>query len=190
MSQLTKWDSYIEYDHDLIKRAMAVLEDNLRHLADHTYDPGQMKRSLVILMRFGSKAHTKKEDEVLFPLLQEKAEIWSPTAVPVFRAEHEEERLLLKRMISKCNSLPILGRDLLRQCRDEGLRYLKVKAEHIRREEEKLLPLGRDVFTDADSEYLVSMFEEIDARVYGEDAHKKIERKIRDLEKWSEEAAA
>jgi hemerythrin-like domain-containing protein len=60
-------------EHELIeRRAMAVLRANLERVRTLGHDPVQNPPALDFLLEFGDRIHNAKEEEYLFPLLEQR----------------------------------------------------------------------------------------------------------------------
>jgi len=96
MGAFTRWDDFLIAEHELLERAMAVLKNNLEKLpgGDHL----QIGRALDFLQEFGDKIHNRKEEEFLFPLMQERGVPKQGGPIGVMLMEHEAERQLLRQM--------------------------------------------------------------------------------------------
>lgn len=181
--QFEKWDTYLVYEHELIERAMAVLRQNLEELESGRYDPTQLTRALDFLLEFGDKVHNKKEEDHLFPRMQERGVPVQGGPLGVMLMEHEEERNLLGRMIMDVPKLPELSSAELAKFKQEGMDYLRIRAEHIWKENDVLYNIGRQVLTPDDATELVDNFNAIDKAAYGTKAKEDYLSMVVELEK-------
>lgn len=181
--QFEKWDTYLVYEHELIERAMAVLKQNLDKLESGTHDPAQLTRALDFLLEFGDKVHNKKEEDHLFPLMQERGVPVEGGPLGVMLMEHQAERDLLERMLADVPRLPDLAEDERARFRAEGTDYLRIRAEHIWKENDVLYNIGRQVLTQQDAESLLEHFNAIDTAAYGDKAKENYRAMVEELEK-------
>lgn len=180
--QFEKWDTYLVYEHELIERAMAVLKKNLEGLESGKYDPTQLTRALDFLMEFGDKVHNKKEEDHLFPLMQEHGIPVEGGPLGVMLMEHEAERDLLGRMMLAVPKLSELAADELVKFKQEGLEYLHIRANHIWKENDVLYNMGRQIIPADAAAGLVDSFNAIDQAAYGQKAKENFLSMIRELE--------
>lgn len=181
--QFEKWDTYLVHEHELIERAMAVLQQNLEKLESGEYDATQLTRSLDFLLEFGDKVHNKKEEDHLFPLMQQRGVPVQGGPLGVMLMEHEAERDLLARMLIQVPKLKDLSPADLARFKQEGMDYLRIRAEHIWKENDVLYNIGRQVLTPDDATSLVDSFNAIDLAAYGTKAKENFLSMVVELEK-------
>ncbi|MBI9079609.1 MAG: DUF438 domain-containing protein [Pseudodesulfovibrio sp.] len=182
MVQFEKWDTYLVYEHELIERAMAALKKNLEGLESGKYDPVQLTRALDFLLEFGDKVHNKKEEDHLFPLMQQHGIPVEGGPLGVMLMEHEAERDLLGRMGLQVPNLPELGADDIAKFRQEGMEYLRIRAEHIWKENDVLYNMGRQSIPSGEAASLVDSFNGIDLAAYGDKAKENFLSMVEELE--------
>jgi len=182
-TQFQKWDTYLVYEHELIERAMAVLKQNLDKLESKTYDPTQLIRALDFLLEFGDKVHNKKEEDHLFPLMQERGIPVEGGPLGVMLAEHEAERQLLSRLMTEVPKLADFPPGEVERFKQEGLEYLRIRAEHIWKENDVLYNMGRQVLSADDGTALLDSFNAIDEAAYGKTAKENYLSMVVELEK-------
>nr|WP_321257499.1 PAS domain-containing protein [uncultured Pseudodesulfovibrio sp.] len=182
MVQFNKWDTYLVHEHELIERAMAVLKKNIEGLESGQYDATQLTRALDFLLEFGDKVHNKKEEDHLFPLMNQLGIPIEGGPLGVMLMEHEAERDLLARMmldIPKLESFPI---ESLTKFKQEGMEYLRIRAEHIWKENDVLYAMGRRVISADTAAKLVKDFNAIDQNAYGDSAKENYLSMVEELE--------
>lgn len=176
-----QWDEFLVAEHEMIERAMEVLKNELQDVPQGKYNSVRLKRALDFLMEFGDKIHNKKEEEHLFPLMIDRG-IPKDGPIRVMLMEHEAERQLLQTMSAEVNTLSGVSKDLKLQFKQKGLEYLKIRAEHIWKENDVLYKMGAKVLTTADKKSLVSHFMAVNTDHYGKDAQQKFEQMVAELE--------
>jgi uncharacterized protein len=170
MEKYTRWDDFLIAEHELIERGMAVLKACLDDFATSLHEPFRLQRVLDFLLEFGDKIHNRKEEDFLFPLMSSRGIPVEGGPLGVMVREHGDERQLLQSML---NRLPELARapDAEKErFRQEGLDYLRIRAEHIWKENDVLYPMGRQVMVNSDNEYLLEQFDSLDRQFYGPQA--------------------
>ncbi|NTV13960.1 MAG: DUF438 domain-containing protein [Desulfobulbaceae bacterium] len=180
MSEFTRWDDFLIAEHELIERAMAVLKANLEKLpgGDHL----QFGRALDFLMEFGDKIHNRKEEEFLFPLMQERGIPIQGGPIGVMLVEHTTERQLLQQMSAVLAGLAQSTPEKINKFRQEGLEYLKIRAEHIWKENDILYPMARQVMRPDDAEKLLAACQQVNLETYGAEAWTKFTTMISEVE--------
>lgn len=181
--QFEKWDTYLVHEHELIERAMAVLKKNLDLVESGEHDAAQLTRSLDFLLEFGDKVHNKKEEDHLFPLMSERGVPVEGGPLGVMLMEHQAERELLERMMLDVPKLGELSAGEVTRFKTEGMEYLRIRAEHIWKENDVLYAMGRQVLSGDDASSLIDAFNEIDLAAYGEGAKENFLSMVEELEK-------
>ena len=182
MVQFEKWDTYLVHEHELIERAMAVLKQNLEGLESRKHDATQLTRALDFLLEFGDKVHNKKEEDHLFPLMNKLGIPIEGGPLGVMLMEHEAERDLLARMMLDIPKLADFSADGLAKFKQEGMEYLRIRAEHIWKENDVLYAMGRQVIPADAASALVDDFNAIDQATYGDSAKENYLSMVEELE--------
>ncbi|BBD07239.1 PAS domain-containing protein [Desulfovibrio ferrophilus] len=182
MQDVIRWDHFLIAEHELIERAMAVLKANLELVEQAGHDSLQLKRALDFLLEFGDRIHNVKEEQFLFPKMQERGIPVEGGPLGVMLMEHEAERELLGRMAASVDGLKGVAPEARRTFVQEGLDYLKVRAEHIWKENDVLYPMGRKVLSEADADVLLESFLALDVQVYGEGAQENYAAMVAEIE--------
>lgn len=177
-----RWDDYLVAEHEMIERAMAVFKAELETIVVGSVATYRLRRAVDFLLQFGDRVHNVKEETVLFPLMGQRGIPSQGGPIGVMLAEHEAERTLLQRFLDALPGLASLSDDEAAVLKSDGAQYLKVRAEHIWKENDVLYPMGRKVLTDEDNGNLVAEFEQIDKGFYGDGAGKHFTQMIEEAE--------
>lgn len=178
----TRWDDFLIAEHEMIERAMAVLQKCLEDLEKSVEKPVQMTRALDFLLEFGDKIHNRKEEKLLFPLMESKGIPVKGGPLGVMLMEHQAERELLGAMIIQAKGLRYAPDDEKDNFRNKGLEYLKIRADHIWKENDVLFKMGVKVTGDEENTELLEGFTRIDSEAYGEAARKKFQQMLKEVE--------
>jgi DUF438 domain-containing protein len=146
------------------------------------HDPVQTRRALDFLLEFGDRIHNAKEEEYLFPLLEQRGIPVQGGPLGVMLAEHEAERELLGRMAREVGGLPSAPAGERERFVREGQDYLRIRAEHIWKENDVLYPMGRKVMQERDGVGLLAAFERLDLQTYGPGARENYARMVAEIE--------
>ncbi len=186
MEHYTRWDDFLVSEHEMIERAMAVLKSNLDKINEAAKTPLQMQRAIDFLLEFGDKMHNTKEEKFLFPLMGQKGVPVEGGPIGVMLMEHDAERKLLLRMMAELPNLAEATDAGRQKFAAEGFEYLKIRAEHIWKENDVLYAMGRKVFSDEENTSLLQDFKNLDQQTYGPEARKHYEQMLAEVEKDSE----
>jgi len=182
----TRWDDWLVAEHEMIERSMAVLKNCLDHIDASLKHPRQMLRAIDFLLEFGDKVHNRKEEEFLFPLMQTRGVPVAGGPVGVMLQEHEMERDLLVWMAGQVSAHAKSQPDQRQEFCRKGYEYLKIRAEHIWKENDILYNLARKVLNQQDEADLLASFQDLNEATYGEDATEKFNRMLNEVEAGDE----
>jgi len=182
----TRWDDWLVAEHEMIERSMAVLKNCLDHIDASLKHPRQMLRAIDFLLEFGDKIHNRKEEEFLFPLMQTRGVPVAGGPIGVMLQEHEMERDLLVWMAGQVASLAKSQPDQRQEFCRKGYEYLRIRAEHIWKENDILYNLARKVLNQRDEADLLASFQNLNESTYGEDAAEKFNRMLNEVEAGDE----
>ena len=184
----TRWDDWLVAEHEMIERAMAVLKHCLEHIDASLKHPRQMLRAIDFLLIFGDKIHNRKEEEFLFPLMETRGVPVSGGPIGVMLQEHEMERDLLVWMEAQVPSLAKSQPDKRQEFCRKGFEYLRIRAEHIWKENDILYNLARKVLNQRDDADLLASFQSLNEVTYGDEAADKFNRMLQEVEAGDEAA--
>jgi len=102
--------------------------------------------------------------------------------------EHEMERELLSTMLVQISSLASSPPDKRQEFCRKGFEYLRIRAEHIWKENDILYPMARKVLTDFDNDSLLDSFKKVNESHYGSDAARKFNQMLQEVEVGDEAA--
>lgn len=177
-----RWDEWLVAEHELIERAMAVMEHELERLVPGTQAGLPLSRAVDFLLEFGDRLHNTKEERFLFPLMEERGIPARGGPIGVMLAEHEAERELLTGLLEALPRVHELEPTELQELVRSGQEYLRVRAAHIWKENDVLYAMGRRVLSEDDGQGLVERFAALDAEHYGEDARAAYTWMVEELE--------
>ncbi|MGW8160665.1 MAG: PAS domain-containing protein [Desulfobulbales bacterium] len=186
MEHYTRWDDFLVAEHEMIERAMAVLKSSLEKIDATLKAPLQMQRAIDFLLEFGDKMHNSKEEKFLFPLMGRKGLPVEGGPIGVMLMEHDTERRLLQKMMAELPNLAEMAPTGRHKYVAEGFEYLKIRAEHIWKENDVLYAMGRKVISDDENDTLLQEFKTLDQKAYGPKAREHYEQMLTEVEKNSE----
>lgn len=184
MENFTRWDDYLVAEHELIERSMAILKNCLEAIElSAEVNTVQLGRAIDFLLQFGDKIHNAKEEQCLFPLMSKKGVPVEGGPLGLMLMEHEAERNLLTKMQGILPGFTGLSFTDRLHFKEEGMEYLKIRADHIWKENDVLYPMGRSVLTEEDNQYLLAEFSKINTEAYGDQAFAQFQTMTAEVEK-------
>ena len=139
-------------EHRIIERVLDALEA----AADKELPASFYERALDFLQQFADACHHGKEEERLFPVLEERGVPREAGPIGVMCHEHVIGRGHIQRMREYAR----LGK--LDAVRRESLEYVALLRQHIQKEDQVLFVMARGVLSDEDTRRLAREFDEVD----------------------------
>jgi hemerythrin-like domain-containing protein len=152
----------LRHEHQLILRALAVLERAAAGLEGGPGDEALLQETVELLRTLADRCHHGKEEAELFPRLQAQG---LGHVLDAFLPEHEEGRAYL-RTLGGPGPAPERAR--------AARRYVGLLRDHIEREDEVLFPMVDQILTLDDQEALVRRYEAVEREVMGPGAHDRL----------------
>jgi hemerythrin-like domain-containing protein len=152
----------LSQEHEQILRALELLDRASHLIAEGSEVPVDALADLVsFFRRFGDACHHAKEEQVLFPALEQAGMARNQGPIGVMLAEHVEGRAL----VSRISDLLDEGGDARPALAEAARSFSLLLQDHIRKEEEVLYPIGRSrVPPDRDAEILAA-YDKMEASV-------------------------
>jgi hemerythrin-like domain-containing protein len=151
-------------EHRIIEKVLDAVE----LAAEREMPVSFYERALDFLAAFADRCHHGKEEERLFPVLETHGIPREMGPIGVMCDEHVLGRGHIKRMREQ---LRLGSRDAL--CR-ESLEYVALLRQHIRKEDDVLFQMARQVIRDDEMKKLAGAFEEADGHADPRAAYAKV----------------
>ena len=159
--------SALEREHRSIEKVIdtiLIIADDLEQ--GRRIDPSLLKEVTFFLRIFADQCQTAKEDDLLFPALEEKC--MSPDACPIdnLRSDHTKAEVLTRELLEEADLYTSTGHASAKEPLIRTLRYLaKLYQEHIWTEDFVVLPLAEKVLSAEELGRLAMAFERIEAKI-------------------------
>ncbi len=139
-------------EHRIIEKALTALAA----AAEQEVPLEFYERAVDFITNFADKCHHGKEEERLFPVLEEKGIPRDAGPIGCMCDEHERGRGYVRcmRELIKAGDLAKLQR--------ESLEYVALLRGHIQKEDNVLFPMGRAVLSQGELERLRVKFDEVE----------------------------
>lgn len=166
----------LKEEHEGIKRVLSLIAkaqekaDNGQNLPDNF-----LKEILDFIKVFADTCHHGKEEGVLFPLLEKRGIPKDGGPIGMMLMEHD-----LGRSFVKAASDALKEGDTSKVLENLS-EYANLLEDHIDKENNILYPMGNEVLTDKDQEYLRKEFDRIETERIGPGKHESYHAMI---EKW------
>src|SRR5262245_58941124 len=144
-------------EHRVIERVLAVLEKLAIRPVEKSLDC--WKKALDFFSHFADQCHHFKEEQVLFPAMEERGIPRDGGPIGMMLAEHEEGRDLVRLMraaIALMETKNEVAKEILI---DKAKAYVRLLKEHIQKENEILFKIADDVIPADEQKSAVAIFQ-------------------------------
>ncbi len=165
----------LRHEHDAILRMLEVTEELATQLERGQPVAPDVPTEVVEFFRlFADRCHHGKEEDLLFPLLEQKGlpRAGGPIAVMLF--EHEEGRDLVRRMVEAAEAYRAGTREAGPRWADAARRYVPLLRDHIAKENNILFLMAERLLSQAEQDELAAAFEKIEQEKLGAGTHERL----------------
>jgi len=167
-------------EHRVIERVLAVLEKLTTRPVENSLDC--WKKALDFFSHFADRCHHFKEEQVLFPAMEERGIPRAGGPIGMILMEHEEGRGLVRLMLAAIALMETKNEVAKEILVDKAKAYVRLLREHIQKEDEILFKIADDVIPADEQKVLLRSFEEHEAKEIGEGVHEKYLKLVEELE--------
>jgi hemerythrin-like domain-containing protein len=167
-------------EHRIIERVLAVLQKLTTKPVENALD--DWKKALDFFSHFADKCHHFKEEQVLFPAMEEHGIPREGGPIGMMLMEHEEGRGYVRAMVAAIRLVETKNEVAKEILIEKAKAYLQLLREHIQKEDEILFRIADDVIPPDEQKALLRSFEEHEAKEIGEGVHEKYLRLVEELE--------
>src|SRR5262249_23172688 len=161
-------------EHRVIEQVLSCLERIADDCGeDRRLDGFSARQALEFFQTFADGCHHRKEEAHLFPALEAKG--FSPRFGPTYmmRSEHDEGRRHIRAMAEAVEDASLGDPEAVGQCLEHARGYARLPRAHIAKEDRCLFPLADEVFSAADQEALLAVFDDVEDREMHVGTHEK-----------------
>jgi hemerythrin-like domain-containing protein len=168
-------------EHRAIERVLDVLERLARKRPQEHLD--SWKKALDFLRSFADQCHHLKEEQILFPAMEEHGIPRDGGPIGMMLMEHEEGRSYVRAMLSAVEILEATGEAGSEALVNGARAFIRLLREHIQKEDEILFRMADEVIPADRQKELLTAFEEHETRELGRGVHEKYLAVAGELEK-------
>ncbi|HMM39413.1 MAG: hemerythrin HHE cation binding domain-containing protein [Rhodospirillaceae bacterium] len=169
-------------EHEGILRMLDILRAMAARIsAGETVPPAQLKSILDFLKVFADKCHHGKEEDILFPALEEAGLPREGGPIGVMLHEHTLGRGHIRDMGTALETLPGAGQAGYAAFSAAALAYADLLTQHIAKENTVLFPMAERLLGVAALTDMHEPFERIEAERIGPGRHEAFHRLLDDL---------
>lgn len=169
----------LRHEHDAILDLLKAVDGLAETVAKDTLPREDLQRALTVMVEFADRCHHGKEEEVLFPALREASPHRGAELARRLTSDHQAMRKLVA---SIQDLLPRADRPAARRQLAKNLTtYPRLLREHIRIENEALLPEVEASLSSEEQARIARAFERVEEEEIGPGKHEEYHGIIHDL---------
>ncbi len=171
---------------EILKGEHRVIEKVLNGLGRLAEAPGgtsleQWAVAIDFLRNFADRCHHLKEEQLLFPALEERGIPREGGPIGMMLTEHEEGRGYVRAMTAALESASGNPLGSLATLQRKAIAYIRLLREHIRKEDEVLFHIADSVLSPEEQAELARAFAEHELAEIGAGVHEKYLKIAEDL---------
>jgi hemerythrin-like domain-containing protein len=168
-------------EHRVIERVLAVLQKLTTRPVENSLDC--WRKALDFFSHFADQCHHFKEEQVLFPAMEEHGIPREGGPIGMMLMEHEEGRGHVRSMLAALTLAEARNEAAKDALLENARAYLRLLREHIQKEDEILFRIADDVIPPDEQKQLLRSFEEHEAKEMGTGVHEKYLKLVEELER-------
>jgi len=169
----------LKEEHRVIEKVLDALERLAK--AAETSSLAEWDKVIDFARNFADKCHHLKEENLLFPALEERGIPREGGPIGMMLAEHEEGRGYVRAMAAAVASAGKDSVDNLQILRETAIAYIRLLRQHIQKEDEVLFQMADEVLSSEEQKTLLREFEEHELKEIGAGFHEKYLKIAREL---------
>lgn len=156
----------LNHEHEFIKKVVAAL-GRLAPSAERAeeMDPEKLREIVRFMREFADRCHHAKEEDILFPAMEEKGVPESGCPLAALRREHKKGRELVTRLAETADALASRKQGAGTIVADTAREIGQLYTDHIWKEDEMVFPMVARLFSDDERDNLFERFEMAEAEI-------------------------
>ena len=148
------WSDLLLNDHQTTEKVFDAVERALA--GPGAPPPGLLRDAAQYFQEYVDGCHNKKEENHLFPLIEQRGIPQHGGPLAVMLAEHEQNRSLLPRLVNLVDEYIGGNTGALGELRNVFAEYVTLMKNHFWKENDILYPMARRVMSGADGDAVVA----------------------------------
>jgi hemerythrin-like domain-containing protein len=156
----------LNHEHKFIKMVVSAL-GQLAPSADRAEqaDPDTLREIVRFMREFADRCHHAKEEDLLFPAMEEKGVPESGCPLGALRREHEQGRALVAKLAEETERLAARERDAGTAIVNTVGELTELYTNHIWKEDEMVFPMVDRLFSEEERTALFGRFEKAEEEI-------------------------
>jgi hemerythrin-like domain-containing protein len=169
-------------EHEAIVQMLEAAEEAAHKInTGITVEPKTLAGLLEFLQVFADRCHHGKEEDHLFPKLEEKGFPRHAGPIAVMLNEHDEGRQLIREMAAAGEGYARGDDEAGRRWSKAARAYAALLRAHIQKENEVLFVMAERALTDEEQEELSQAFEKVELEKLGAGTHERLHALMKEL---------
>lgn len=170
----------LKQDHQTIRGALEFAERLTAKMSrKQEVTPQHVATFMDFIRLFVQQRHHREEEEILFPLLEEKG-IHGPIGVMLM--EHDRARVLIEEMtVAASEGIPPMSQNSARRWTRAAWNYSDLMYEHFHNEEERLFKMADHVLSAKEQAAVVQSFKRFEDKELGFGQHEQLRATMAEL---------
>jgi len=169
-------------EHEAIKKMISIVEETCKRLESGSkVDAEHLKLMVNFIKGFADKCHHAKEEDLLFPAMQEAGIPKQGGPIGVMLMEHIYGREYVKGMTQAIEKYEKGDAKAPSEFIKNARGYIELLSQHIYKEDNILYPMADRVFSEQTQEGLLKEFDRVETEVIGEGVHEKYHEILHNL---------
>lgn len=174
----------LKEEHKAIKLMLSILEKLCAKLESGEKINAEHLLQIVDFIRvFADKCHHGKEEDKLFPALEEAGIPGEGGPIGVMLIEHDEGRNYVRELSDSVNKYKKGDTKVTKNIIENARNYIDLLTQHIYKEDNILYPMGERVLSKEKESELLREFEKIEEERIGHGKHEQFHLMLERLEK-------
>jgi hypothetical protein len=173
-----RWDELLRRDHEITERVFAAMEKLFAAPAGPA--PAQVGQFVEYVRDYVDRCHNQKEEQHLFPRLEQKGMPRDGGPLGVMLQEHARAQQILARLVPSGAAFAAGDRDALAGFRAAFAEYAALCKDHFWKENDILYPMAQRFLGDDEAAEVVRGIEDVEA-AFGADTRARYYRLAEDL---------
>lgn len=162
-------------EHKAILKMLDATEETARRLQQRKDVAPEVLSGLLEFLRiFADRCHHGKEEDCLFPLLEEKGMPRDAGPIGVMLHEHDLGRGLIREMVESSEAFAAGRQEAGLRWADAALNYVVLLRAHIDKENDILFVMADGMLSESEQASLVKAFEKVEIGKMGAGTHERL----------------
>ncbi|MFQ5723571.1 MAG: hemerythrin domain-containing protein [Terriglobia bacterium] len=165
----------LQREHDAILQMLEVAEELGRQLErGRRVSPQTLADLLEFFQVFADRCHHGKEEDLLFPWLEQRGLPREGGPTGVMRSEHEQGRLLVRRLSEAAQAYRRGADEARAEWAALARAYAALLRRHIDKENNVLFPMAESLLSPAEQQELAAAFDRVEQEKLGPGTHERL----------------